>query len=352
MGVDDEGVSFVAHMVSFVQRVRVKYTPNPADRRCFTIGFRYSIVYGLVMDPLSDFLRGIRSDGAMVCRASLQPPWVVDLNNSASLRMITILRGRAVLKLPDGSSTEVQEHHTALVNGVEAVRVADAEDSFGYPYHCDSHSSWNDSREDTDEFIAENPNSAVLVAGSYQALSRRHEPLLQALPTVTTYLECEEALPVMNYVADKAASKQAGTQAMVDRFLDWGLVCSLQEWFSRQGDQAPRWYRGMSDDIVGPALEVIHDDVGHRWTVESLARHCRVSRAAFAERFREVMDEPPLRYLTRLRMHRAQELLAESDLSIAAIARTVGYANTYGFSNAFKNTHHVRPTEFRLTSTA
>jgi len=53
----------------------------------------------------------------------------------------------------------------------------------------------------------------------------------------------------------------------------------------------------------------MHEKVEHRWTVESLAAACGMSRSAFAARFKDLVGETPLEYLTSWRMQKASTLL-------------------------------------------
>jgi len=46
------------------------------------------------------------------------------------------------------------------------------------------------------------------------------------------------------------------------------------------------WAAALSDPAILAALSVIHDDPARPWTVQALAQHAALSRAAFARRFR------------------------------------------------------------------
>ncbi|CAM5286239.1 hypothetical protein GCM10010329_82560 [Streptomyces spiroverticillatus] len=133
----------------------------------------------------------------------------------------------------------------------------------------------------------------------------------------------------------------------MDRLLDWALVCSLRSWFDRAGADAPHWYRGLADPVLGPALQAFHDRPAEAWTVASLASRSGVSRALFAKRFTRLMGRPPLAYLTEHRMDEAQSLLTDTNLSIAQVGRSAGYADAFGFSAAFKRHKGLSPSSYR-----
>lgn len=171
--------------------------------------------------------------------------------------------------------------------------------------------------------------------------------LLRAVPPVLVVSDDVEVYSCMEFVATDAAARPAGAQARMDRLLDWALVCTLRAWFEGQDTEAPGWYRGPADPVVGPALDAMHGQLGAGWTVATLAARAGVSRALFARRFTEVMGQPPLAYLTECRMDEAEGLLADRSLTVAQIAKAVGYADSFGFSAAFKRHRGVRPSDFR-----
>jgi transcriptional regulator GlxA family with amidase domain len=72
-----------------------------------------------------------------------------------------------------------------------------------------------------------------------------------------------------------------------------------------------------------------------------------LSRSAFSARFRELVGESPLRYLTRTRLVHAAGLLHTSDAPLAQIAARVGYGTEFSFGKAFKRTFGIAPGVYR-----
>jgi AraC-like DNA-binding protein len=274
------------------------------------------------MDPLSDMLAGIRADRATVDR--LEPGRRLRLDGE-SLTMLTVVGGE-VLLTRDRTEHKVRAGSTAIVRGPDPFAVSDLDAPVPGP---------------------EGP--AAFVYGAYRNLRPRHERLLRTLPPVLVLEEDDVADVLWLKGLDDALdrSHQPGGQSLVDRVLDWGLVCTLSCWFDRQGTEAPGWYRGALDPVAGPALEALHQRPAQRWTVAALAAAAGVSRAHFAKRFTEIMGRPPLAYLTEWRMCLAEDLLADPDLPVAAVAKTVGYADPFAFSTAFKRLHGMSPRDFR-----
>jgi transcriptional regulator GlxA family with amidase domain len=101
------------------------------------------------------------------------------------------------------------------------------------------------------------------------------------------------------------------------------------------------------DHAIERAITLMQGDVARAWTVTELARRVGLSRPAFARRFVAHAGISPLRYLTRYRMERAAEMLAQPELRLAQVAGQVGYSSEYAFNRAFKRQHRVAPGTFR-----
>jgi AraC-like DNA-binding protein len=82
------------------------------------------------------------------------------------------------------------------------------------------------------------------------------------------------------------------------------------------------------------------------WTVESLAEAAGMSRSAFAARFKELLGQTPLEYVTEWRMQKAIQLLERRDKKLPEVARLVGYESDAAFSKAFKRVVRANPSEY------
>jgi AraC-like DNA-binding protein len=94
-------------------------------------------------------------------------------------------------------------------------------------------------------------------------------------------------------------------------------------------------------------VQLVHREPGERWTVDRLASAVGYSRSAFAARFRQLVGEAPMAYVSRTRLVLAATLLERPDLTLAQIARRTGYANEFSFSRAFKRAFGVPPGLYR-----
>lgn len=305
------------------------------------------------VDPLSALLSGIRAEGSVVSHAVLAAPWAIRFVDGAPLTMVSVLRGGGVLLLPDGAEQAVGVGDTAIVRGPAPFHLVDQPTTLDRPHVAYEIACFTPDAACTALDLGgirwgNGPDGATaLIVGAYRASGHRHERLLRALPPVLVINEGTEVCAWLETAAHDAALRSAGSQALMDRLLDWALVCTLRTWFDRAGAEAPDWYRGLTDPILAPALEAFHARPAKRWTVAALAGESGVSRALFARHFTKVMGRPPLTYLTECRMDEAETLLSDTDSSIAQIATSVGYADAFGFSAAFTRHRGVRPSAYR-----
>lgn len=105
--------------------------------------------------------------------------------------------------------------------------------------------------------------------------------------------------------------------------------------------------RAIGDPRLAPALKLMHGEPERAWRLSELAHAAAMSRTAFALRFKAVAGVAPLAYLTEWRMRLAERRLKEGEMSVYAIARSLGYASEAAFSNAFKRVTGAAPRGFR-----
>jgi transcriptional regulator GlxA family with amidase domain len=91
----------------------------------------------------------------------------------------------------------------------------------------------------------------------------------------------------------------------------------------------------------------MHEDPAQLWSVRALADVAVMSRSAFSDRFRALVGEAPMRYLTELRLTRAARLLRTTDATLTDVARSVGYGSEDALSRAFKARFGEAPSVFR-----
>ncbi len=141
-----------------------------------------------------------------------------------------------------------------------------------------------------------------------------------------------------------------GSSVMLSRLVDLLFVWSLRHWLVTASPQAGGLARALDDAVVGRALALLHAQPGKDWSVARLASELNQSRSGLSQRFVETLGEPPMRYLTRWRMHLAADMLTSTKLRISQIAQRAGYDSEPAFSRAFKRQFGSAPTDYRAAS--
>ena len=79
----------------------------------------------------------------------------------------------------------------------------------------------------------------------------------------------------------------------------------------------------------------------------SVARYVGLSAAHFSTIFSQTVGRSFISYLTAMRIERAKELLATTNMKLAAIAMEIGYNEPNYFSHVFRKSEGVTPKEYR-----
>ncbi|MFD0818574.1 GlxA family transcriptional regulator, partial [Micromonospora zhanjiangensis] len=96
-----------------------------------------------------------------------------------------------------------------------------------------------------------------------------------------------------------------------------------------------------------PLLAWMRDNTGRELTLADIARHAGVSTRTLNRRFRDQTGTTPLRWLHRVRVHRAQHLLETTAHSVDLVATRVGFASTTAFRDHFKRITGTSPQAYR-----
>lgn len=97
---------------------------------------------------------------------------------------------------------------------------------------------------------------------------------------------------------------------------------------------------------VQHACEFIANNFSMEIGVEDIAAHVGLSRSRLYRLFMEELHLSPVQVLTQVRIRQACALLRRGDLSVKAVAASVGYENQLYFSRRFREIVGVPPSEF------
>ena len=81
--------------------------------------------------------------------------------------------------------------------------------------------------------------------------------------------------------------------------------------------------------------------------LDALAAAAGLSRYHFARSFADTYGDTPMRYLTRRRIERAQDLLRAANLTVTEVCMMVGFSSLGSFSSRFRELVGESPTQYR-----
>ncbi len=192
------------------------------------------------------------------------------------------------------------------------------------------------------------PRSLTAVCGRvdtyYRGLQGRF-PLLR-VPIIEHLAPQDRVRQALDEFVQEMAHPAIGTRALARSLLQQCMITLLRRRY-QAGDPGVIWIEGLGDEGLWAALKLLLDHPEREHTVESLAAEASLSRSAFAKRFKKAFGIGPVALLKDVRLTRAAEILAISDLPIKRIAELVGYRSRSYFTRLFEASYAVSPDLFR-----
>ena len=319
-------------------------------------------------DVLSDVLRSVRLTGAVFFDFALSTPWVAEAPAASEIAD----------RVMPGAQRVIEYHLVAHggcwggVVGETPIRLT-AGDLILFP-QGDPHvlSSEPGMRAAPDMTLFDRPKASLplvyegggggpdrtrLVCCFLGCDERPFNPLLAALPR-TIHLSGTESeatsgwlATLLNVAVRESGAARAGRDNVLERLSELMFVEAVRRYIEKLPPAETGWLAGLRDPVVGRALAALHAEPAEPWTVERLARAVGASRSALADRFTEMVGQPPMQYLALWRMQRASRLLLDGG-SVAEAAGVVGYESEAAFSRAFKKLVGEAPATWRRANLA
>jgi AraC family transcriptional regulator, activator of mtrCDE len=181
--------------------------------------------------------------------------------------------------------------------------------------------------------------AAQMICGHFAFTRGADHPLLTALPKVLhVKAELRSTNPLLDemigIVTRHVFNDDPDAGASFNRISE-ALFIEILRASSHEVKNLNQLLTAISDPQIGRALAAIHENVGARWTVDSMANHAAMSRTRFAAKFHDLVGLAPMAYLTEWRLQTALRLLSDGRLPIKSVAAQVGYASAAAFSRAF-----------------
>lgn len=303
-----------------------------------------------------DRLDGPRARGAFLLRVTMEPPWAMDVTEDAPLTMVAALSGQIWLRRPASAPVRLNPGDVLLVQRtvpyiLSGDQVTEPTVAIGPGQTCagpDGRDLQDELRSGVRHWGNDPSGRDSLLVASYARSSDIGHVLTRALPHVLIVRAADS--PLLHALVDEVGRDALGQASVLDRLLDVVLISVVRSWSDQAGAGGPVLLATGHDPVVAAAIRLMHDRPEQPWTVTSLAAAVGSSRASLGRRFHDAVGLPPAAYLTQWRLALAADLLGDDQLTLAAVARRVGYASAFSLSAAFTRHHGLSPRDFRRSA--
>lgn len=310
------------------------------------------------MDILADVLRAQRLRGTVYFRADFRAPWGLDIQGGEFANFHIVARGRCWLRTdPTGSVRALETGDVVLFPHGSPHALLHAPDAVAFPA---SQVTVDDPRTNSEVenrvFGGSGTVTTTLICGHFELDQDAPHPLLESLPPVvlveaSQHNRAEWLVTAGQLASAESSTYRPGVAAIVDKLAEVLLVQTLLGYVESMSEsEEVNFLAAIQDRCIGKVLVLIHQDPARDWTLNGLAREAGISRSVLTERFRALVGESPMLYLTRWRMLKSRELLRDTSMTIAQVAYTVGYGSEFSFSKAFKRFFCISPGQTRANA--
>lgn len=303
-------------------------------------------------DRLARVLHTLRMRSTFYCHADLSEPWALEMPaiaDSVSFHVVTA--GTCWLRLPEADPLELRAGDLALVpHGLGHDLLSEA--GAGRGPRVDLLPQKYLSAHYSMLRYGGTGRAAQLICGVVSFDDPAARVLMSALPAVLfvggdTLSAASSVKDTLRLMAGELSRPQIGAEAVATRLADILVVQAIRCWLTTDAAAPAGWLRALEDERIGRVLEAIHDDPGHEWSLDRLARVATMSRSSFSARFTALVGEAPIAYLTRWRMNIAASRLHEEDITAARLAIELGYQSEAAFNRAFTRVNGRTPGSIR-----
>ena len=297
------------------------------------------------MDPLSDVLSILKPQSYMSGGWDMGGDWSIRFCTHQGVKCYTLVSGECWLEIegvPD--PLHVKGGDCFLLPSGRPFRLAsdlsvppiDARDAFGLPLN---------GRIAT----INGGGSCFGVGGHFTFRGDQASILLGVLPPVV-HIRRESDKTAMRWALERMMEElrepRPGSILVAQQLAYVMLVQALRLHIAEGEKGGVGWLFALADEQMAAAIQAMHGEPAHDWTIQKLAERVGMSRSTFALRFKETVGKSPMEYLTRWRMLIASDKLANSNEPVSTIAFGLGYESESAFSTAFKRVMGRSPRKY------
>lgn len=301
------------------------------------------------MDVLSDILTTMHLSGSVYFSTCFCSPWGLDIATTDKASFHIIKHGECWLQMETLAAPKRLTSGDILVlpHGTKH-QISDQPES-----HC------FDGQETVKQIISgDNPfligsESLHILCGYFEFAHEQKQPFIASLPEIIHLTQDDRNKlchldTVLTLIINEASTELLGKAAIINRITEVLFIQVIRAYIQLQ-NHTDNYLSALNDKHIAKALAHIHQSPQKEWTLERLASEAGMSRSVFANRFHQLVGQPPMKYLLAQRMLMAKAQIANSKDPLFNIAEQVGYKSTSSFKKAFKRFFNKTPASFRNT---
>lgn len=259
------------------------------------------------LDRLSALLEALAPRVELTRVESLiDPGWVLDTSATRFLYLYLLTQGELVFALPD-TVRRVSSPSMVICRSDRPHRVSTVEP--------------NDLEHLVRAKVSIEGPAGMLLFDEFA------EPLV--LPLIQTDAALTQAVAL---ISSELATPRCGQPALLNRAGDILFIGLLRHLVAHPASDSGL-FNGLADPRIARSLVALHGAPQQAWTLERMAAEAGMSRTAFANAFRNLMNQTPGKYLGALRLAIARTAV-ESGRGLKRAAQESGYANSSALSRA------------------
>jgi AraC-like DNA-binding protein len=297
------------------------------------------------MDPLSDVLSLLKPRSYVSAGFDAGGEWSIHFAQNVGIKCYAVVSGQCWLVV-DGvpDPVRLKAGDCFLLPGGRPFRLAS--DMALTP--IDSSALFPPARDGG--VVTCNGGGDFFLVGSRFALTGNHAGILLGMLPPIVHIQKKSDQAALRWSVERMMQelreRQPGGFLVAQHLAHMMLVQALRLHMAQGLRGGVGWLFALADKQMGAAINSMHADPAHRWTLQELAECAGMSRSTFALKFKETVGATPMEYLARWRMLLAGDRLANSSDPISLIALSLGYESESAFSTAFKRVMGCSPRQY------
>lgn len=306
-----------------------------------------SPAFPVANDPLGEILHQLRIDGSLYCRSELSGDWSLDMPILPGKMMFHIITAGQCWLSITGEPTRLLKQGSLVLVPHGLGHVISSDPSLSPTPLFESGVIQVSERYETLNITGDG-DITELTCGIMGFDQFAGKQLMQQLPPMLIvepgqYNQQDWLNSTLQFIGQEARQLKPGGETIITHLGDILVIQLIRHWMEHSPQASEGWIGALRDKHIGIALRAIHHQPEKKWTVDSLAQECGMSRSGFSAQFKQLLGDSVKSYLTQWRMNLAYQRLKQKHEPLINLAQELGYESEAAFSRAFKRIMGVSP---------